>query len=74
MAIDVELEPYCVSIASEPAVNDYCTDIMNRFDQLPQERLLVTAVVPGPYLREAGTNHAHVQRRHHHRLPHRLHR
>lgn len=61
MAIDYDLEPQCVSMVSEPAINDYCTDIMNRFDQLPQERVPVAAVVPGPYLREAGTNHAHVQ-------------
>jgi ParB-like chromosome segregation protein Spo0J len=61
MVIEADLDLRCVSSASEPAINDYCTDIMNRLDQLPREQVPVGSVVPGPYLREAGTNHAHVQ-------------
>ena len=40
--------------------NDDYLDI-SRIEHLPQEYVRMDAVAPGPYLREAGTNHAHVQ-------------
>jgi ParB-like chromosome segregation protein Spo0J len=61
MIIEVDLELARVPAASEPTINDDCSNIMNRLEQLPRERVPVNAVAPGPYLREAGTDHAHVQ-------------
>jgi ParB-like chromosome segregation protein Spo0J len=58
MTMELELELPPLRTASEPTIND---DYLNRVEQLPQEHVRVNAVSPGPYLREAGTNHAHVQ-------------
>lgn len=62
MAIDVDFDPARISIVSEPnMINDDYLNIMNRLEHLPREHVPVNSVMPGPYLREAGTNHAHVQ-------------
>jgi ParB-like chromosome segregation protein Spo0J len=61
MTMEIELELPPISTGSEPTINDDYFNIMNRVEHLPQEHVSVHSVVPGPYLREAGTNHAHVQ-------------
>jgi ParB-like chromosome segregation protein Spo0J len=57
--LELELPQACTDI--DPTITDDYFNMMSSVEHLPQERLPVRIVTPGPYLREAGTNHAHVQ-------------
>jgi ParB-like chromosome segregation protein Spo0J len=61
MTMEIALEPDSIAADSAPTINDDFSDIMSLVEHLPREHVPVGIVVPGPYLREAGTNHAHVQ-------------
>jgi ParB-like chromosome segregation protein Spo0J len=60
MTMEIELTAPLV-LARSPGTNDDYLNIMSMIEHLPQEHVPVNVITPGPYLREAGTNHAHVQ-------------
>jgi ParB-like chromosome segregation protein Spo0J len=59
--MEIELALPTISTSTDPYVSADYLNIMSKIEHLPQEPVRVSTVVPGPYLREAGTNHAHVQ-------------
>jgi len=62
MTMGIEFMPPSISSVSNPNIcDDDYLDIMSRIEHLPHEYVRVNAIAPGPYLRKAGTNHAHVQ-------------
>jgi ParB-like chromosome segregation protein Spo0J len=61
MTMEIELALPSISVDSYPVINDDCLNIMGWIEHLPQEYVRVNTLTPGFYLREAGTNHAHVQ-------------
>jgi len=61
MTMEIGLAQPLAFACSDQKTNDDYLNIMSRIEDLPQEHIPVSGVTPGPYLREAGTNHAHVQ-------------
>jgi hypothetical protein len=49
------------TVEDEPVINDDCAGAMDAIEQLPEVDVPVNVLLPGLYLREAGTSHAHAQ-------------